>query len=190
MNLQELFNKESEKLSPREKDVLRLCFGLDDYKPRTAEEIAELFGVSAKEIDAMIPKALSKITDFRDELQKRLAYNLLLGCIFAERIDSINTINYDELKKDIDTILEDDFSENEIKVLNLRFGLVDGPEKTLNEIGKEMNLSGERIRQLEGKVLRKLRNPKRNKCLEKYLPKERVREHFPNIDEELLNFDK
>ena len=53
----------------------------------------------------------------------------------------------------------------EEKVLRLRFGLEDGRPRTLEEVGKEFNVTRERIRQIEAKALRKLRHPSRSKKL-------------------------
>ena len=60
-------------------------------------------------------------------------------------------------------------SDREQKVLKLRFGLVDGKPRTLEEVGKEFNVTRERIRQIEAKALRKLRHPSRSKQLNDYL---------------------
>jgi RNA polymerase primary sigma factor len=57
----------------------------------------------------------------------------------------------------------------EEKVLKLRFGLEDGRQRTLEEVGKEFNVTRERIRQIEAKALRKLRHPSRSKKLKDYL---------------------
>ena len=57
----------------------------------------------------------------------------------------------------------------EEKVLRLRFGLDDGRARTLEEVGKEFNVTRERIRQIEAKALRKLRHPSRSKKLKDYL---------------------
>ena len=59
----------------------------------------------------------------------------------------------------------------EEKVLRLRFGLDDGRARTLEEVGKEFNVTRERIRQIEAKALRKLRHPSRSKKLKDYLNK-------------------
>ena len=60
-------------------------------------------------------------------------------------------------------------TEREQKVLRLRFGLDDGRARTLEEVGKEFNVTRERIRQIEAKALRKLRNPSRSRKLKDYL---------------------
>ena len=57
----------------------------------------------------------------------------------------------------------------EAKVLKLRFGLEDGRSRTLEEVGKEFNVTRERIRQIEAKALRKLRHPSRSRKLKDYL---------------------
>ncbi len=57
----------------------------------------------------------------------------------------------------------------EAKVLRLRFGLEDGRSRTLEEVGKEFNVTRERIRQIEAKALRKLRHPSRSRKLKDYL---------------------
>ena len=63
----------------------------------------------------------------------------------------------------------DTLTEREQKVLKLRFGLDDGRARTLEEVGKEFNVTRERIRQIEAKALRKLRHPSRSRKLKDYL---------------------
>ena len=72
------------------------------------------------------------------------------------------------LKEQIDKVL-DELTEREKRVLQLRFGLVDGRARTLEEVGREFNVTRERIRQIEGKALRKLRHPCRSRKLRGYL---------------------
>jgi RNA polymerase primary sigma factor len=60
-------------------------------------------------------------------------------------------------------------TEREQQVLNLRFGLNDGYSRTLEEVGKQFNVTRERIRQIEAKALRKLRHPTRIRKLEGFL---------------------
>lgn len=72
------------------------------------------------------------------------------------------------LKEQLVEVL-DTLTEREQKVLRLRFGLDDGRARTLEEVGKEFNVTRERIRQIEAKALRKLRHPSRSKKLKDYL---------------------
>jgi RNA polymerase primary sigma factor len=72
------------------------------------------------------------------------------------------------LKEQLMEVL-DTLTDREEKVLRLRFGLDDGRARTLEEVGKEFNVTRERIRQIEAKALRKLRHPSRSKKLKDYL---------------------
>ncbi|WP_125152547.1 RNA polymerase sigma factor RpoD [Clostridium rectalis] len=72
------------------------------------------------------------------------------------------------LKEQLINVL-DTLTPREEKVLRLRFGLDDGRARTLEEVGKEFNVTRERIRQIEAKALRKLRHPSRSKKLKDYL---------------------
>lgn len=72
------------------------------------------------------------------------------------------------LKEQLDEVLNT-LTEREGKVLRLRFGLEDGRQRTLEEVGKEFNVTRERIRQIEAKALRKLRHPSRSKKLKDFL---------------------
>ena len=72
------------------------------------------------------------------------------------------------LKEQLDEVLKT-LTPREAKVLSLRFGLKDGNPKTLEEVGKEFNVTRERIRQIEAKALRKLRHPSRSKKLKDFL---------------------
>ncbi|WP_024295251.1 RNA polymerase sigma factor RpoD [Lacrimispora indolis] len=74
------------------------------------------------------------------------------------------TMLHEQLMEVLDTL-----TEREQKVLKLRFGLDDGRPRTLEEVGKEFNVTRERIRQIEAKALRKLRHPSRSKKLKDYL---------------------
>ena len=72
------------------------------------------------------------------------------------------------LREHIDALLGD-LKERERQVIVLRFGLEDGHPRTLEEVGKEFNVTRERIRQIEAKALRKLRHPSRSKVLKDFL---------------------
>ncbi|MBS6064136.1 MAG: RNA polymerase sigma factor RpoD [Peptostreptococcaceae bacterium] len=75
---------------------------------------------------------------------------------------------YSLLKEQLDDVLET-LTDREKKVLKLRFGLEDGRARTLEEVGKEFDVTRERIRQIEAKALRKLRGPKKSNKLKDYL---------------------
>lgn len=75
---------------------------------------------------------------------------------------------YSLLKEQLEDVLGS-LNEREQKVLKLRFGLEDGRARTLEEVGKEFDVTRERIRQIEAKALRKLRHPSRSKKLKDYL---------------------
>ncbi len=74
------------------------------------------------------------------------------------------TLLHEQLNEVLGTL-----TEREQKVLTLRFGLEDGKSRTLEEVGKEFNVTRERIRQIEAKALRKLRHPSRRRILQDYL---------------------
>ncbi|MBQ8299010.1 MAG: RNA polymerase sigma factor RpoD [Clostridia bacterium] len=75
---------------------------------------------------------------------------------------------YTLLREQLDEIIET-LTPREAKVLRLRFGLDDGKARTLEEVGKEFQVTRERIRQIEAKALRKLRHPSRSKKLKDYM---------------------
>ena len=72
------------------------------------------------------------------------------------------------LHTEVEDVL-DTLTPRERRVLQLRFGLVDGQQRTLEEVGKRFGVTRERIRQIEGKALRKLRHPSRSKRLVDFL---------------------
>jgi RNA polymerase primary sigma factor len=92
-----------------------------------------------------------------------------LGEFIADpEMEVISKITYSELKDKLREVLNT-LEDRENKILRLRFGLRDGNPRTLQEIGREFNLTRERIRQIEKKALNKLRNPYRKKVLKNLL---------------------
>ncbi len=80
----------------------------------------------------------------------------------------VDAAAYTLLREQLEEVL-DTLTEREKKVLSLRFGLEDGRGRTLEEVGREFNVTRERIRQIEAKALRKLRHPTRSRKLRDYL---------------------
>ena len=76
--------------------------------------------------------------------------------------------SYTMLREQLEEVMST-LTPREAKVLRLRFGLDDGKARTLEEVGKEFNVTRERIRQIEAKALRKLRHPSRSKKLKEYM---------------------
>ena len=76
--------------------------------------------------------------------------------------------SYTMLKEQLNDVMKT-LTPREAKVLRLRFGLDDGKARTLEEVGKQFNVTRERIRQIEAKALRKLRHPSRSKKLKEYM---------------------
>ena len=79
-----------------------------------------------------------------------------------------DSADYQMLKKELVNAL-DTLTDRERKVIELRFGLIDGQARTLEEVGKEFKVTRERIRQIEAKALRKLRHPSRSRKLKDFL---------------------
>ena len=80
----------------------------------------------------------------------------------------VDAASHTLLKEQLNSMLKT-LTPREAKVLSLRFGLEDGKSRTLEEVGKEFNVTRERIRQIEAKALRKLRHPSRSKKLRDFL---------------------
>ena len=74
------------------------------------------------------------------------------------------------LKKELNEVLQG-LTDREEKVLRMRFGLLDGRQRTLEEVGREFGVTRERIRQIEAKALRKLKHPSRSRKLRDFMNK-------------------
>ncbi|MBR6239169.1 MAG: RNA polymerase sigma factor RpoD [Clostridia bacterium] len=131
------------------------------------EEIAEEMGISVdkvREIQKIAQEPVSLETPIGEEDDSHLGD-------FIPDDDApapAEAASFTLLKEQIMDVL-DTLTPREEKVLKLRFGLEDGRARTLEEVGREFNVTRERIRQIEAKALRKLRHPSRSKKLRDYL---------------------
>ena len=136
----------------------------------TAEEISEkMEGISpdkVREIQKIALEPVSLETPIGEEDDSHLGD-------FIEDKEALSPDQYTNnqlLKEEINNVLSG-LTEREEKVLRLRFGLYDGRTRTLEEVGKEFNVTRERIRQIEAKALRKLKHPTRSKRLKDFFDK-------------------
>ena len=133
----------------------------------TAEEIAEELDMpidKVREIMRVAQEPVSLETPIGEEEDSHLGD-------FIEDSDApapADAASHTLLKEQLEDVLST-LTPREKKVLELRFGLEDGRNRTLEEVGKEFNVTRERIRQIEAKALRKLRHPSRSKRLKDFL---------------------
>ena len=133
---------------------------------------------SAEEIAAEMDMPVDKVRDILKIAQEPVSLETPIG----EEEDShlgdfipdedasepSEAASFSLLREQLEEVL-DTLAPREKKVLELRFGIVDGRTRTLEEVGKEFNVTRERIRQIEAKALRKLRHPSRSKRLRDFL---------------------
>ncbi|MDO5444248.1 MAG: RNA polymerase sigma factor RpoD [Eubacteriales bacterium] len=133
---------------------------------------------SAEEIAAEMDMPVDKVRDILKIAQEPVSLETPIG----EEEDShlgdfipdedasepSEAASFSLLREQLEEVL-DTLAPREKKVLELRFGIVDGRTRTLEEVGKEFNVTRERIRQIEAKALRKLRHPSRSKKLKDFL---------------------
>ena len=136
----------------------------------TPEEIADEMHVPVERVNALLKMARQPISlqtpvgddgdsNFGDFIEDKSAEN------------PSDVTSYSLLKEKLGDVLTT-LTERERKILEMRFGLVDGYERTLEEIGKQYKVTRERIRQIEAKALRKLRHPTRLRHLQGFLDTE------------------
>ena len=133
----------------------------------SAEEIAEEMGMTADKVRDILKIAQEPVsleTPIGEEEDSHL------GDFIPDEDASepSEAASFSLLKEQLMEVL-DTLTTREKKVLELRFGIVDGRTRTLEEVGKEFNVTRERIRQIEAKALRKLRHPSRSKKLRDFL---------------------
>lgn len=131
------------------------------------EEIAKEMGISVdkvREIQKIAQEPVSLETPIGEEEDSHLGDFIPDEDVPAPAEAAAFSMLKEQLVEVLDTL-----TERERKVLKLRFGLEDGRSRTLEEVGKEFDVTRERIRQIEAKALRKLRHPSRSKKLKDYL---------------------
>ncbi|NTU89456.1 MAG: RNA polymerase sigma factor RpoD [Actinobacteria bacterium] len=133
----------------------------------TPEEIGELMGFDAervREIQKISQEPVSLETPIGEEEDSQLGD-------FIEDSEAVvppDAASFSMLQEQLSKVL-DGLAERERKVIELRFGLVDGHPRTLEEVGREFGVTRERIRQIESKTLAKLRHPSRSSKLKDFL---------------------
>src|SRR5437870_5712558 len=133
----------------------------------TAEEIAERMLITAdkvREIVKVSQEPVSLETPIGEEEDSHLGDFIPDNQALAPS----DAASHKLLKEQVESVLEG-LTLRERRVLQLRFGLEDGRTRTLEEVGREFNVTRERIRQIEAKALRKLRHPSRSRKLKDYL---------------------
>lgn len=133
----------------------------------TADEIAAELDIPAdkvREIMRVAQEPVSLETPIGEEEDSHLGDFIPDDDAPAPQDAASHTLLKEQLAEVLDTL-----TPREEKVLRLRFGLEDGRSRTLEEVGKEFNVTRERIRQIEAKALRKLRHPSRSKKLKDFL---------------------
>jgi len=133
----------------------------------TSEEIAKEMEISSEKVREII-----KVSQMPISLESPMGEeeDSHLGDFIEDRnaLPPVDAATRQLLKEQIEDVLST-LTSREQRVLQLRFGLEDGRSRTLEEVGKEFNVTRERIRQIEAKVLRKLRHPSRSRKLKDYL---------------------
>jgi len=133
----------------------------------TSEEIAELLDITpdrVREIRKIAQETISLDTPIGEGDETRLS-----DFIEDQEVKApADAANFTMLQKHLQVVLGT-LKERERKIIKLRYGLLDGLPRTLEEVGREFNLTRERIRQIEFKVLCKLRNTRHNSSLRDFL---------------------
>lgn len=127
-----------------------------DFLDMPAEKVREILRVSQEPVSLETPIGEEEDSHLGDFIPD------------DEALAPADAASMSLLKEQLDDVLKT-LTPREAKVLSLRFGLKDGNPKTLEEVGKEFNVTRERIRQIEAKALRKLRHPSRSKKLKDFL---------------------
>ncbi len=122
----------------------------------TAERVREILKISQEPVSLETPIGEEEDSQLGDFIED------------GEAVVPPDAASFSMLQEQLSKVL-DGLSERERKVIELRFGLVDGHPRTLEEVGREFGVTRERIRQIESKTLCKLRHPSRSSRLRDYL---------------------
>jgi RNA polymerase primary sigma factor len=122
----------------------------------TPEKVREIVKVSQDPVSLETPIGEEEDSHLGDFVEDR------------EAVSPQDAASLTMLHSEVEDVL-DTLTPRERRVLQLRFGLIDGHQRTLEEVGKRFGVTRERIRQIEAKALRKLRHPSRSKKLRDYL---------------------
>ncbi|MEN2984645.1 MAG: sigma-70 family RNA polymerase sigma factor [Dictyoglomaceae bacterium] len=128
---------------------------VDEFSNEEYECLQELINC----IDSCLKTKMMMYDDFSEEI--------ILEEFLRDEIHGESKFIQELIKKDIEKILNT-LSEREIEILKLRYGLEDGQERTLEEVGKIFGVTRERIRQIEKKAFRRLKHPTKSKFLKDY----------------------
>jgi len=155
-------NETINKLNRKERELTNTL----GHKP-SIEQIAEAMDMTPEKI-TMIKRVSQKTKSLEDPVGEE--EDSTYGDFIPDTVNP-NPEEYtsnEALKKELDNLLSN-LSDREERVIKLRFGLIDGRKRTLEEVGKEFGVTRERIRQIEAKALRKLRHPSRSNKLRDFL---------------------
>src|SRR3989441_844801 len=133
----------------------------------TPDEIGKVMGIGAekvREIQKVSQEPVSLETPIGEEEDSHLGDFIE----DSEAVVPVDAASFILLQEQLEAVLHT-LSEREKKVIQLRFGLLDGHPRTLEEVGREFGVTRERIRQIESKTLSKLRHPSRSQKLRDYL---------------------